>query len=443
MNIYFVSLGCDKNLVDTEKMLFLLGESGHVIVDDPAEADVIVVNTCAFIHDAKQESIETLIELSEYKNSAKCQLVIATGCLAERYADQMSEEMPEVDIMVGTTAYDDIVDIINDHAAKSKINKKNLMYLPSKLTGRMPSGVTHTRYLKISEGCNKCCTYCSIPFMRGGYRSVPMEELLTEAASLVEDGARELILVAQETTLYGKDIYGKKSLHILIQKLSELEDLKWIRLMYCYPEEIYDELIEEMASNPKVCNYIDMPIQHCNDEILKSMGRLTHKAELLQKIQMLRDRIPDIAIRTTFITGFPGETEDQHQECVQFVKDMKFDRLGVFTYSEEEGTKAATFPDKVDEDTKKRWMDEIMKTSQENIFATNEKYLGQEFDVMIEGFIPEDNVYIGRTYKDSPDIDGMVFVRCFEDFMSGTIIKVKITSVNQYDLVGEYIEERS
>ncbi|MCR5798101.1 MAG: 30S ribosomal protein S12 methylthiotransferase RimO [Eubacterium sp.] len=443
MNIYFVSLGCDKNLVDTEKMLFLLGESGHVIVDDPAEADVIVVNTCAFIHDAKQESIETLIELSEYKNSAKCQLVIATGCLAERYADQMSEEMPEVDIMVGTTAYDDIVDIINDHAAKSKINKKNLMYLPSKLTGRMPSGVTHTRYLKISEGCNKCCTYCSIPFMRGGYRSVPMEELLTEAASLVEDGARELILVAQETTLYGKDIYGEKSLHILIQKLSGLEDLKWIRLMYCYPEEIYDELIEEMASNPKVCNYIDMPIQHCNDEILKSMGRLTHKAELLQKIQMLRDRIPDIAIRTTFITGFPGETEDQHQECVQFVKDMKFDRLGVFTYSEEEGTKAATFPDKVDEDTKKRWMDEIMKTSQENIFATNEKYLGQEFDVMIEGFIPEDNVYIGRTYKDSPDIDGMVFVRCFEDFMSGTIIKVKITSVNQYDLVGEYIEERS
>ncbi len=440
--IYFVSLGCDKNLVDSEKMLALLHEAGYELTDEPEQAQIIVVNTCAFIHDAKEESIETLLELAEYKKSGCCRALIAAGCLAERYQNDILQEMPELDGVVGTTAYDKIVEVVGRVlSGESVVKTVALDYLPSNLTDRISSGMSHVGYLKISEGCNKNCTYCAIPLMRGKYRSVPMEELIKEAVKLVDGGVRELILVAQETTLYGIDLYGKKSLPELLDRLSEIEDLTWIRILYCYPEEITRELAETIRDNPKVCRYVDLPIQHCNDKILKKMGRLTNKVKLTRTIQMLRETVPDIAIRTTLISGFPGETKAQHEECLEFVKSQQFDRLGVFPYSPEEGTKAAEFPDLVEEKIRREWADEIMEVQQQVIFEKNEKMAGRLFSAIVDGYLPEEEVYVARTYQDSPEIDGCIFFSAPYEILSGTVVKLMVTDARGYDLIGELCSE--
>lgn len=442
MHIYFVSLGCDKNLVDSEKMLALLTKEGYELTDEPEQAEIIVVNTCAFIHDAKQESIETLLELAEYKKTGKCKVLIASGCLAERYQNTILEEMPEIDGVIGTTAYDDIAVVVKkalggEHAALTK----ELDYLPVHLTDRVTSGMSHVGYLKISEGCNKNCTYCIIPSMRGHYRSVPMEDLIEEAEKLAEKGIRELILVAQETTLYGVDLYHEKKLPELLRRLSEIRDIEWIRVLYCYPEEITVELAQELRENPKVCHYLDLPIQHCNDEVLKRMGRRTTKAELIEKINMLRKLVPDIALRTTLISGFPGETDEQHEECIEFVRKMKFDRLGVFPYSEEEGTKAADYPEQIDMEIRRRWADEIMEAQQEVIFAQNETLVGKTYKAIVDGYLPQDNVYVARTYRDTPEIDGCIFFQVPYEIVSGTIVTLLVTDAKGYDLIGEICSE--
>lgn len=442
ISVYFVSLGCDKNLVDSEKMLALLNHSGYVLTDDPKEAEVIVVNTCAFIHDAKQESIETLLELAEYKKSGKCKVLIAAGCLAERYKNDITDEMPEIDGIVGTTAYDAIVNVVEEtlHGEHS-VQMKELTYLPEHLTDRVSSGLSHVGYLKISEGCNKNCAYCIIPSMRGRYRSVPMEDLIEEAVKLSSRGTKELILVAQETTLYGVDLYGEKKLPELLRKLSEIEAIEWIRVLYCYPEEITEELAEEISNNKKVCKYVDLPIQHCNDEILKKMGRLTNKRQLCEKIDMLRKKVPGIALRTTLISGFPGETEQQHQECMDFVREMKFDRLGVFPYSPEEGTRAAEYDNQVDEEIKRKRAEDIMEIEQEVIFSQNENMVGMHVRAIVDGYIPEDEVYVARTDRDAPDIDGCVFFEAPFEIVSGTIVELVVTDAKGYDLVGELCDE--
>lgn len=442
MYIYFVSLGCDKNLVDSEKMLSILDQAGYVLTDEPEQADIIVVNTCAFIHDAKQESIETILELSEYKNSGRCKALIAAGCLAERYKDDILKEMPEIDGVVGTTAYDAVVEVVEQALqGQHPVTMKELSYLPSHLTDRIRSGASHVGYLKISEGCNKNCSYCAIPSMRGRYRSVPMEDLLEEAVKLSAGGTKELILVAQETTLYGVDLYGEKKLPELLTKLSQIEAIEWVRIMYCYPEEITEELADVIRDNKKICNYLDLPIQHCNDEILRKMGRLTNKQQLCDKIEMLRRKIPDIALRTTLISGFPGETDKQHEECITFVKEMKFDRLGVFPYSPEEGTRAAGFEDQVGEEVKNERADAIMQVQQQVIFDKNDSMTGERITAMVDGYIPEDDVYVARTYRDAPDIDGCVFFQAPYEILSGTVVSLMVTDAKGYDLVGELCNE--
>lgn len=440
MRIYFVSLGCDKNLVDSEKMLALLSRGGYELTDEPEQAEVIVVNTCAFIHDAKEESIETLLELAEYKKTGKCLALIAAGCLAERYQDEIRTEMPEIDGIVGTTAYDSILEVVGQVLeGHPSVCMKELSYLPAGLTDRISSGVSHVGYLKISEGCNKNCSYCAIPSMRGRYRSIPMEELVEEAVKLSARGVKELILVAQETTLYGVDLYGENKLPELLVRLSRIEDIAWIRLMYCYPEEITEELADVIRDNEKVCRYLDLPIQHCNDDILKKMGRLTNKKQLVEKIQMLRTKIPDLALRTTLISGFPGETEEQHEECLAFVRDMKFDRLGVFPYSPEEGTRAAEFDDQLEEETKNRRADEIMEVQQQVVFDKNEALVGECLTAVVDGYLPEEDVYVARTFRDAPDIDGCVFFRAPYEILSGTLVDLTITDAKGYDLVGRKV----
>ena len=442
MHIYFVSLGCDKNLVDSEKMLALLTQEGYELTDEPEQAEIIVVNTCAFIHDAKQESIETLLELAEYKKTGKCKVLIASGCLAERYQDTILEEMPEIDGVIGTTAYDDIAVVVKkalggEHAALTK----ELDYLPVHLTDRVTSGMSHVGYLKISEGCNKNCTYCIIPSMRGHYRSIPMEDLLEEAEKLAEKGIRELILVAQETTLYGVDLYHEKKLPELLRRLSEIRDISWIRVLYCYPEEITVELAQELRENPKVCHYLDLPIQHASDRILKRMGRRTTQAELVEIVNKLRREIPDIVLRTTLISGFPGETQEDHEELMSFVDEMEFDRLGVFTYSPEEDTPAATMPDQVAEEVKEARRDEIMELQQEISYDKGTDRIGQELLVMIEGKVADESAYIGRTYGDAPKVDGYIFVQTGELLMTGDFAKVRVTGALEYDLIGELADE--
>ena len=442
MHIYFVSLGCDKNLVDSEKMLALLTKEGYELTDEPEQAEIIVVNTCAFIHDAKQESIETLLELAEYKKTGKCKVLIASGCLAERYQDTILEEMPEIDGVIGTTAYDDIAVVVKkalggEHAALTK----ELDYLPVHLTDRVTSGMSHVGYLKISEGCNKNCTYCIIPSMRGHYRSVPMEDLIEEAEKLAEKGIRELILVAQETTLYGVDLYHEKKLPELLRRLSEIRDIEWIRVLYCYPEEITVELAQELRENPKVCHYLDLPIQHASDRILKRMGRRTTQAELVEIVNKLRREIPDIVLRTTLISGFPGETQEDHEELMGFVDEMEFDRLGVFTYSPEEDTPAATMPDQVAEEVKEARRDEIMELQQEISYDKGTDRIGQELLVMIEGKVADESAYIGRTYGDAPKVDGYIFVQTGELLMTGDFAKVRVTGALEYDLIGELADE--
>lgn len=440
MNILFVSLGCDKNLVDTEVMLGLLAQKGHQMVDSEEMADVIVVNTCCFIHDAKEESIQTILEMAEYKKEGTLKALIVTGCLAQRYKQEILDEIEEVDAVLGTTSYDKIVDAIEEALkGKKSLEMEHIDALPMVDTKRLVTTGGHYAYLKIAEGCDKHCTYCIIPKIRGNFRSVPMERLLKEAEELAGQGVKELILVAQETTLYGKDIYGEKSLHILLKELCKISGLRWVRILYCYPEEIYDELIQVIKEEDKICKYLDLPIQHACDDVLKRMGRRTSKAQLIEIIEKLRREIPGIALRTTLITGFPGETEEQHEELMEFVDEMEFDRLGVFTYSPEEDTPAATMADQIEESVKEDRQAELMELQQEIAFELAEEMIGKEVLVMIEGKVADENAYVGRTYKDAPNVDGLIFIESEEELMSGNFARVKVTGALEYDLIGEII----
>ena len=440
MNILFVSLGCDKNLVDTEVMLGLLAEKGHQMVDSEEMADVIVVNTCCFIHDAKEESIQTILEMAEYKNNGTCKALIVTGCLAQRYKQEILDEIEEVDAVLGTTSYDKIVEAIDEALAGHKsLEMTEVDALPDVKSKRLVTTGGHFAYLKIAEGCDKHCTYCIIPKIRGNFRSVPMERLLQEAQGLVEQGVKEIILVAQETTLYGKDIYGEKSLPKLLKELCKIRGLRWIRILYCYPEEITDELIQVIREEDKICKYLDLPIQHASNEILKRMGRRTSKEQLIEIVEKLRNEIPDIALRTTLITGFPGETQEQHEELMAFVDEMEFDRLGVFTYSPEEDTPAATMADQIEERIKEDRQADLMELQQEIAFELAEEMIGKELIVMIEGKVADENAYVGRTYKDAPNVDGLIFVESDEELMSGDFAKVRVTGALEYDLIGEIV----
>ena len=446
MKLLMISLGCDKNLTNTEEMMGLFAKEGYSFTDDEEDADVIVVNTCCFIGDAKEESINTILQMAEHKqsNGGKCQVLAVCGCLAQRYSEEIRKEIEEVDVVVGTSAYEDIVNAINcaiEGTSDDGIYLKDISYLPDVKTDRLITTGGHYAYLKIAEGCNKHCTYCIIPSLRGSFRSVPMEKLIDEAKSLAEKGVKELILVAQETTLYGVDLYGEKKLHELLYELNKIEDISWIRLLYAYPEEITDELIEAIATCDKVCNYIDMPIQSGSDEILKRMGRLTTAGDIKDIVFKLRDRIPDICIRTTLITGFPGETEENHAETMDFIDEIGFDRLGAFTYSEEEDTPAYNLPDKVDEETKEKRKEEIMYLQQEIVFYDNEEMVGRELLAFIEGQVAGQNAYVARTYKDAPGVDSYVFIDTNRSLMSGDIVKVVITGANEYDLIGVLADE--
>ena len=440
MNILFVSLGCDKNLVDTEVMLGMLASRGYQMVEDESEADIIVINTCCFIHDAKEESIQTILEMSELKKEGRLKALIVTGCLAQRYQQEIIDEIPEVDAVLGTTSYDKILDAV-DEALKGHhyLKMTDIDALPTVDSKRLVTTGGHFAYLKIAEGCDKHCTYCIIPKIRGNFRSVPMEQLVHEAEELAEQGVKELILVAQETTLYGKDLYGEKSLHKLLKELCKIAGIRWIRVLYCYPEEITDELIQVMKEESKICHYLDLPIQHASDGILKRMGRRTSKAQLIEIIEKLRREIPDITLRTTLITGFPGETEEQHEELMDFVDQMEFDRLGVFTYSPEEDTAAARMEGQIEEEVKEERQAELMELQQEIAFDTAENMVGKEVLVMIEGKVADENAYVGRTYRDAPNVDGLIFVNTEEELMSGDFAKVKVSGAVDYDLIGGLI----
>lgn len=438
MNILFISLGCDKNLVDSEVMLGLLDSRGYQIVDDETIADVIVVNTCCFIHDAKEESIQTILEMAEYKKTGRLKALVVTGCLAQRYQQEIIDKIPEVDAVLGTASYDKIAEAIDEALdGHTEMYLEDIDRLPQVSSKRLVTTGGHYAYLKIAEGCDKHCTYCIIPKVRGNYRSVPMEQLLKEAKELAEGGVKELILVAQETTVYGQDIYGEKSLHRLLRELCKIDGIQWIRLLYCYPEEIDANLIRVMKEEPKICHYLDLPIQHASDAILKKMGRRTSKAQLVDTIRTLREEIPDITLRTTLITGFPGETEEQHQELVAFVDEMEFDRLGVFTYSPEENTPAAEMPDQIPEEVKEDRQAELMELQQEIAFDLAEDMIDREVLVMIEGKVADENAYVGRTYRDAPNVDGLIFINTDEELMSGDFAKVKVTGAMEYDLIGE------
>ena len=460
-NVLFVSLGCDKNLVDSEKMLGLLNEAGYRVAQEESEADAIVVNTCCFIHDAKEESVETILEMAEWKKKGRLKALIVTGCMAQRYQDEIQQEIPEVDAVIGTTGYTEIVPILDEILAEAEASQKeaaveepkeksfvnccpSIDLLPASLADkRVVTTGGYTAYLKIAEGCNKRCTYCIIPYIRGHYRSFPMEDLLEEARKLAEGGVKELILIAQETTVYGMDCYGRKALPELLTKLCEIEGIEWIRILYCYPEEITDELIAVMKKEKKICHYLDIPIQHSEDTILKRMGRRTNRAELVSLVEKLRKEIPDIVLRTTLITGFPGETEEEFKNMVDFVDSMEFDRLGVFPYSAEEGTKAAEMDGQITEEVKESRRDEIMALQQEISADKAASRIDDEMSVLIEGYLYEDDIYIGRTYMDAPKVDGNVFVRAEEELISGDIVPVRITGANEYDLMGDviYVDE--
>ena len=438
MKILFISLGCDKNLVDTEVMLGMLASRGYEMTNDEQEADIIVINTCCFIHDAKEESIQNILEMAEYKKNGSAKALIVTGCMAERYRQEILDEIPEVDEVLGTTAYDRILDAVDAAlAGQHEVMTADLDALPLPETKRLVTTGGHFAYLKIAEGCDKHCTYCIIPKIRGNFRSVPMERLLKEAQDLAEQGVKELILVAQETTLYGKDLYGEKSLPKLLRELCKISGIRWIRILYCYPEEITDELIQVMKEEPKICHYLDLPIQHANDTILKRMGRRTSKQELINIVQKLRKEIPDICLRTTLITGFPGETQEQHEEVMEFIDTLEFDRLGAFTYSPEEDTPAATFEDQIDEEVKEDRQADIMELQQEIAFDKAEDMIGREVLVMIEGKVADENAYVGRTYCDAPNVDGLIFINTDVELISGDFAKVKVTGALDYDLIGE------
>lgn len=439
MKLLFISLGCDKNLVDSEMMMGLLHDRGYEFTDNEEEADIIVINTCGFINDAKEESINTILEMAKYKENNLKALIVA-GCLVERYKNEILQELPEIDAIVGTTAFDKICDVVDDVLADKKHNELesiNKMCRPD--VKRIITTGGYYSYLKIAEGCDKHCTYCSIPMIRGAYRSVPMDELVKEAEYLADNGVKELIIVAQEITVYGKDLYGEKKLPELLHRLCKIQGIQWIRLLYCYPEEITDELIETIRTEKKICHYIDMPIQHASDKILKAMGRRTNNDELRNIISKLRKEIPDICLRTTLITGFPGETEEDHQILLDFIDEMEFDRLGVFTYSPEEDTKAASLDNQVDEEVKLCRKDEIMELQQEISMDKSERLVGKEIEVIIEGKASDEDVYVGRSYMDAPSVDGYVFINSEEELMSGDFAKVRIVKAMEYDLIGDLI----
>ena len=442
MKILFVSLGCDKNLVDSEVMLGLLRDRQHEITNDESQAEVIVVNTCSFIHDAKEESIQTILEMAELKTTGVCRLLIVTGCLAEKYKQEILDELPEVDAVVGTTAYDAICDVIDQSLKGERVQAfESIDRLPIVNTRRVLTTGGYSSYLKIGEGCDKYCTYCIIPKLRGTYRSVPMDVVLNEARMLAEAGIRELNIVAQETTTWGKDLYGEKRLHVLLKELCKIEGIQWIRLLYCYPEEITDDLIQVIKEEQKICHYLDMPIQHSSDSILKRMGRRTSRAELEAVIGKLRQEIPDITLRTTLITGFPGETEEDHEILKAFIEEMRFDRLGVFTYSAEEGTPAEKMPDQVPEEVKEERRDELMLLQQEISAEKTADMVGRTLEVLVEGRIPEEGVYVGRTYRDAPEVDGYIFLNAEEDIISGDFVTAAVTGADEYDLTGDVIYE--
>lgn len=437
MKVLLISLGCDKNLVDSEVMLGLLNKAGHELTNDETEAEAVVINTCAFISDAKEESINTIIEMGRLKKTGRLKKLIVAGCLSQRYKDEIMKELPEIDVIIGATNYDKIVEAIG---TDEEVIVDDINYTPEPVSERIVTTNASMAYFKIAEGCNKMCTYCIIPHIRGRYRSIPMDRLLASAEKLAADGIKELVLVAQETTLYGVDLYGSKKIPELLTKLSDIEGIEWIRLLYCYPEEITDELISVMAENPKICHYIDIPIQHSENEILRRMGRKTSREDIVSLVSKLRSAMPDIAIRTTLISGFPGETQELHDGLVDFVDECEFDRLGVFTYSPEEGTPAADYEDQVDGELAAKWRDEIMELQQEISYEKNQELIGSVQRVLIEGYLVEDDVYVGRTYRDAPGVDGIVFVSAPYELISGSFVDVKITEANEYDLTGVIVE---
>lgn len=443
MKILFVSLGCDKNLVDSEEMLGSLKEKGYSFTDDENEADAAIVNTCCFIMDAQKESIDQILALAQLRTEGRLKALIVTGCMAQRYKDEVLSEIPEVDAVIGTTAEGRIAEILGEILTADRPVGSNghlLVENESERTGTTAERVLTTggyySYLKIAEGCDKCCTYCVIPSIRGHYRSVPMEELVKQAGALASKGIRELILVAQETTLYGTDLYGHKALPELLKKLADIDGIEWIRLMYCYPEEITVEIAEAMRDIPKVLHYIDMPIQHASDTILRRMGRRTDRQELKQKIAMLREMMPDICLRTTLITGFPGEKEEDHRELLDFVSEMRFDRLGVFTFSKEEGTPAAKMSPQIPARVRKKRQKELMLLQQQIAFEAAGDMKGRVLEAMVEGQLVGEQVYLARTYKDAPGIDGVVFIETQRELMTGDLVKVRITGSREYDLIG-------
>lgn len=442
MNILLVSLGCDKNLVDSEVMLGALSEKGYQFTDDESRADAVIVNTCCFINDAKEESINTILEMAELRKSGQIKALIVAGCLAQRYREEIQKEIPEVDAIIGTMAVLSVTEALEKILEGKPENHMEENAPVKGLKKRVVTTGGHYAYLKIAEGCDKHCTYCIIPKIRGSYRSVPMEELLEEAKELAERGVRELILVAQETTLYGMDLYGRKCLPELLTRLCRIKELEWIRILYCYPEEITEELISVMKREEKICHYLDIPVQSGSDTVLKRMGRKTDSGQIKNMVRRLREEIPDICLRTTLIAGFPGETEAEHEQTLDFVDEMEFDRLGVFTYSEEEDTPAAKMPNQIPEEEKERRRDEIMELQQEIAFENAEAMVGRRVKAMIEGKVADENAYVARTYKDAPGVDGFLFINTQRELMSGDFADVKITGSNEYDLIGEMEEER-
>ena len=444
-SVSFVSLGCDKNLVDSEHMLGLLNQGGFTLIGDENKADVVVVNTCCFIEDAKKESIENILQVASYKETGNCKALIVTGCMAQRYKEEILNEIPEVDAVVGTTSYDKIVDIANGILEKKGLRTQQFDLIDREMLEEMPRILTtagYFAYVKISEGCDKHCTYCIIPKLRGKYRSRKMNKILEEVRTLAKDGVSEIILVAQDTTEYGKDLENA-SLAKLLHEMGKIEGIEWIRILYCYPESITDELIDEIKNNPKVCKYLDIPIQHASTNVLKRMARKSTYEELVDTIAKLRNEIPDIAIRTTLIVGFPGETEEDFEVLYNFVKATRFDRLGVFTYSREEDTPAAQFENQIDEKVKIQRRDAIMALQHGISSELTASKIGKNMRVLIEGKISDEDVYIGRTYADAPDIDGEVFVEYEGELISGDFVNVRITAANDYDLIGEIVDEYS
>lgn len=440
--VLFISLGCDKNLADSEEMLGMLVENGYTLTNDETEAEIIVVNTCAFIHDAKEESINSILEMARYKTEGVLKVLLVTGCLAQRYKEEIIKEIPEVDAVLGTTSFGDIIKALDKvFEGERYLEFKDINALTEISKKRVLTTGGYYGYLKIAEGCDKRCTYCIIPKLRGNYRSIPMEQLISQAEYLAGQGVRELILVAQETTVYGKDIYGKKCLHKLLKELCKIPGIQWIRILYCYPEEIYPELIQTMKEEKKICHYLDLPIQHCSDKILKKMGRRTTKQELIDIVALLRKEIPDIILRTTLITGFPGETEEDHEELMEFIDTMEFDRLGVFTYSAEEDTPAANMPNQIAEEVKQDRQAELMELQQEISIDKGNDKIGTCVEVMIEGKVADENAYVGRTYGDAPNVDGYIFINTDTELMSGDFARVHVTGALEYDLIGELENE--